>query len=132
MRCPCDPRKPYAACCGPLHAGKAAPDAERLMRSRYSAYVLGLVPYLRATWHPATRPARLTLDPPQRREWLGLRVQQHTVVDADHATVAFTARSRVGDQVQILREHSRFERLDGRWCYRDGEIDAPEATGSTP
>ena len=41
--CPCGSGKPYAACCGPLHAGeKPAPTAEALMRSRYAAYVLKL------------------------------------------------------------------------------------------
>lgn len=122
MRCPCDPRKPYAACCGPLHAGAPAPDAERLMRSRYSAYVLRLVPYLLVSWHPSTRPATLTLDPPNRREWLGLKVQQHEAIDADHASVAFTARSRAGGQLHVLREHSRFERVEGRWLYVDGDL----------
>jgi SEC-C motif-containing protein len=50
--CPCDPLRPYAGCCGRYHAGALhlqAPDAETLMRSRYSAYVLGLADYLRAT-----------------------------------------------------------------------------------
>ena len=42
------------------------------MRSRYSAFALGLPAYLLATWHPTTRPARLVLDPEQ--EWLGLTV----------------------------------------------------------
>lgn len=122
MRCPCDPRKPYSACCGPLHAGAPAPDAERLMRSRYSAYVLRLLPYLQSSWHPRTRPAALTLDPPNRREWLGLKVQEHTPIDADHAVVAFTARSRVAGQLQVLRERSRFERVDGHWRYVDGDL----------
>ncbi|MCU0756288.1 MAG: hypothetical protein MUE46_14370 [Xanthomonadales bacterium] len=127
MRCPCDSRKPYAACCGPLHHGLPAPNAERLMRSRYSAYVLCLLPYLRATWHPSTRPADLRLDPPNRRVWLGLKVQQHTQIDADHAIVAFSARSRVSGEVQRLDERSRFERVDGRWLYVDGDIGTPHS-----
>ncbi len=32
------------------------------MRSRYTAYALGLDAYLLATWHPSTRPATLQLD----------------------------------------------------------------------
>jgi SEC-C motif-containing protein len=46
---------PYAACCGRHHGGIPAADAESLMRSRYSAYVLGLEDYLLATWHATTR-----------------------------------------------------------------------------
>ncbi|PSD27176.1 hypothetical protein C7E18_09980, partial [Stenotrophomonas maltophilia] len=53
--CPCGLPADYPVCCGRFHAGEAAPDAERLMRSRYSAYVRGLAGYLRHTWHPDTR-----------------------------------------------------------------------------
>jgi SEC-C motif-containing protein len=78
--CPCGLPADYAACCGRFHAGEAAPDAEHLMRSRYSAYVRGLADYLRQTWHPDTRPAELSLDdaPGQRTHWLGLTVHEHT------------------------------------------------------
>ena len=41
-RCPCLSGSAYQDCCGPYHSGSAdAPTAERLMRSRYSAFVLG-------------------------------------------------------------------------------------------
>ena len=47
--CPCDSGQTYVDCCGPWHAGLAqglhAPTPETLMRSRYSAYVLGLIDY---------------------------------------------------------------------------------------
>ena len=72
-RCPCGTGLPYDGCCGPLHAGDApAATAEQLMRSRYSAFVLGDAGYLLATWHPRTRPATLDLDPDVR--WTGLDV----------------------------------------------------------
>ena len=44
--CPCGSGIVLDACCGHYHAGTPAPDAQTLMRSRYSAYVLGLVDYL--------------------------------------------------------------------------------------
>ena len=40
--CPCTSTLPYANCCAPFHQGQAAPSARQLMRSRYSAFVLGL------------------------------------------------------------------------------------------
>ena len=66
--CPCGSGQDYDACCGRLHAGALASDAEALMRSRYCAYVRGNADYLLATWHPTTRPAQLTLGdgPPAR------------------------------------------------------------------
>ncbi|AIL07201.1 TPA: YchJ family protein [Stenotrophomonas maltophilia] len=120
--CPCGLPAEYAACCGRFHAGEAAPDAERLMRSRYSAYVRGLADYLRQSWHPDTRPAELSLDdaPGQRTHWLGLTVHEHTVTGADSAEVRFTARYRVGGGSAVkMAEHSRFLRVDGRWYYLD-------------
>lgn len=122
--CPCGSGAPHAACCGRFHAGEShllAPDAERLMRSRYSAYVLGLVDYLLATWHPSTRPASLEPDPPGLK-WLGLEVRHHERQDADHATVSFVARSKLGGRAHRLQETSRFVREDGRWYYVDGDV----------
>ena len=120
--CPCGSGCTLAACCGRFHAGEAAPDAETLMRSRYSAYVLGLEEYLLATWHPATRPAALDLDAVPRTQWIGLTVKAHTPLDATHATVEFIARYKLNGRAFRLHETSRFERVDGRWLYLDGEI----------
>ncbi len=126
MPCPCgrtDARQrplAYAQCCGPWHAGAPAPDAEALMRSRYSAFVLGDLAYLRASWHPDTCPADLAPEPGVK--WLGLQVRAHRAIDADHAEVEFVARSRHAGQGQSLHERSRFVRLDGRWLYVDGDL----------
>jgi SEC-C motif-containing protein len=126
LPCPCrntTDALPYAACCGRYHAGPLhllAPDAEALMRSRYSAFVLDRVDYLRATWHPSTRPASLEPNPPGWK-WLGLEVRRSTSVDADHADVEFVARSKLGGRAQRLHELSRFVREDGRWFYLDGD-----------
>ena len=90
------------------------------MRSRYAAYVLDLRPYLLATWHPSTRPAELPPPEPGLR-WLGLEVRRHTPVDADHATVEFVARSKLGGRAHRLQECSRFVREAGRWYYVDGD-----------
>jgi len=91
------------------------------MRSRYSAFVLGLCDYLLATWHAGTRPTSLEADPPGTK-WLGLEVKQHRHQDADHATVEFVARSKLGGRAHRLHELSRFVRDDGRWYYVDGDL----------
>lgn len=120
--CPCGSGRPYAACCGPLHDGKAAPDAESLMRSRYSAYVLGLASYLRATWHPDTCPVDLALEATPRPQWLGLTVKAHALQDERHAAVEFIARYKLNGRAFKLHETSRFERIEGRWLYVDGKL----------
>jgi len=116
--CPCGRPREYAQCCGLYHAGAAAPDAETLMRSRYSAYVRRDADYLRASWHPSTRPAELELD--THTTWLGLTVQRVVASGADRAEVAFLARYRIGGGSAVrMTEHSRFVREDGRWYYLD-------------
>jgi SEC-C motif-containing protein len=91
------------------------------MRSRYSAYVLGLADYLLATWHPSTRPDGLEPDP-SGLKWLGLELRRHEQQDADHATVSFVARSKLGGRAHRLQETSRFVREGGRWYYVDGDV----------
>jgi len=98
--CPCGGRPagaPFEACCGRYlgHFDDApAPDAEALMRSRYSAFARQDAAYLRATWHPSTRPAQLALE--TGTHWLGLQVRAHRLLDDTRAEVEFVARSRVG------------------------------------
>ncbi|MHB1083514.1 MAG: YchJ family protein [Thiobacillus sp.] len=120
--CPCGSGRAYDACCERLHAGEPALDAESLMRSRYSAFVLGLEDYVLATWHPDTRPAGLELDMTPRPQWLGLAVKSHIPLDDNHATVEFIARYKLNGRAFKLHETSRFERVDGRWLYVDGEV----------
>ena len=110
----------FEACCGPLHAGEPAPDAERLMRSRYSAFVRGDVAYLLATWHARTRPPTLELEAGAR--WLGLEVRAHQRLDEDHAEVEFVARWRVAGRAVRQHERSRFVREAGQWLYVDGDV----------
>ncbi len=127
LACPCgrlDARQrplAYAACCGRYlddWAATPAPDAESLMRSRYTAFVYERADYLRATWHASRRPASLDFDAGVR--WLGLEVRDRQWVGADQAEVAFVARQRdAGGRAHRLAERSRFVREDGRWYYLD-------------
>jgi SEC-C motif domain protein len=128
--CPCGRldarRRPLglAHCCGRYladFADRAAPDAESLMRSRYSAFVLLDAAYLLATWHPSRRPPRVDFETGVK--WLGLEVRDHREIDATHAEVEFVARSRIAGRAHRLHERSRFVCEDGRWFYLDGEIE---------
>jgi SEC-C motif-containing protein len=118
--CPCGRPAHYEACCGRWHAGPMrlqAPDAETLMRSRYSAFVRELAEYLIETWHPSTRPSAVDFEPGLR--WLGLEVKRHLPQGGDRAIVEFVARSKLGGRAHRLHETSRFVREDGRWFYVD-------------
>lgn len=121
--CPCGSGRPFADCCGPcLDDRIAAPTAEALMRSRYTAYVRLHEAYLLATWHPTTRPAALHLDTEPQPHWIGLTVRRHEVQDADHAIVEFVARYKLNGRAFKLQETSRFVCEAGRWLYVAGEI----------
>ncbi len=92
------------------------------MRSRYSAYVLGLEDYLLATWHASTRPAALNLAVEAQPKWMGLEIKARTQTD-DTASVEFVARCKLGGRAQRMHEISRFVREDGCWYYVDGVVD---------
>ena len=122
MPCPCLSGLPYDGCCGAFHAGTyLPPTAERLMRSRYAAYVKGLPAYLLRTWHPSTRPTELLLDPGVR--WYRLEILGRTrggMLD-NEGTVEFRASFRAGLEKGSQHELSRFVRENGQWYYLDGE-----------
>lgn len=119
--CPCG-RGRYADCCGPFHAGRdQAATAESLMRSRYSAFALGLTDYLWRTWHPRTRPENVVIDASD--SWSGLELLDVVGGEPDdqEGLVEFVAHFTDGGQVGRLQERSRFVRRAGRWMYLDGD-----------
>ena len=119
--CPCGSGQTYAHCCGPWHQGEAAPTPEALMRSRYSAYALGLTDYLCATWAPETCPPDLDAHTPPQPKWVGLIVHG-SGIDGQGAWVNFTARGKNNGKAFAMTEKSRFEQRAGRWLYVSGEV----------
>lgn len=121
--CPCGSNIVYADCCGRhIDGDEAAPAAEALMRSRYTAYTMQREDYLLATWHASTRPAQLGLAGEMPTKWLGLEVKRHEQQGGEHAIVEFVARYKVNGRAHRLHETSRFVREGGRWFYMDGDI----------
>ena len=118
--CECGSGKGYLGCCGGLHSGVPAHNAEALMRSRYCAYVRGDAAYLLKSWAPETRPLVLNLDPAQ--EWTGLTIERHDIIGPDQEVVRFTATWRKGKTKGRLTETSRFRREGAGWVYIDGEM----------
>ncbi|MCP2637087.1 YchJ family metal-binding protein [Microbacterium sp. HD4P20] len=122
--CPCGSGEWFDGCCGAVLAGRPARTAERLMRSRYTAFVVGDARYLAASWHPGTRPDDVTLDPALR--WTGLEIVQTQAGGPEDArgTVEFRATWRHGAEQGELHERSRFVRQSGSWWYVDGQVTA--------
>lgn len=121
--CPCDRERKYQECCESLHERGVIPHhAEELMRSRYSAYALKKAQYLLDTWHPSTRPTTLGLED-EEGEWIKLKVISHRSETEGLSWVHFKAFSKVGGQISVLEERSRFVKEEGRWLYVDGDCE---------
>lgn len=121
--CPCGSGKIYAHCCEPYLSGaKLAPDAQALMRSRYTAYTLEDEAYLQKTWHPTTRPEKI-IRQQESCKWIGLNVISHHQ-EEQTATVEFIARYKLNGRAEKIHEISRFVFEDGQWFYTEPVIPA--------
>lgn len=125
MPCPCGTETTYDSCCGAFHSGQAKPAiAEQLMRSRYSAYALGLADYLYHTHHPDKRTASVAEihDWAERCTFTRLEVLQCSLGGPSDkiGKVTFRAHYREDGQPQVMQETSRFRRYRGQWVYYDG------------
>ncbi|PHM72816.1 YchJ family protein [Xenorhabdus sp. KJ12.1] len=125
--CPCGSSLSFAHCCGPyLDNHRTAPNAESLMRSRYSAYVTKNIDYLIATWHPDCKAETWRSEIEQSFvgvEWLGLNViSADKGLHNDEAYVEFSACfiEQAKQDRQLIHERSRFLRIGQHWFYIDG------------
>ncbi|MEP4485228.1 MAG: YchJ family metal-binding protein [Halioglobus sp.] len=120
--CYCGTAVAYSTCCGRyLDNGELPETAEQLMRSRYTAFVLGNESYLLSSWHPSTRPSRVRHDDNQR--WLGLKIKdtEHGGAKDTTGSVEYVARFKVAGKGHRLHEISQFKKTSGRWFYVDGK-----------
>lgn len=90
------------------------------MRSRYTAYALGVDDHIFRTWHPRTRPADTAPDPSLR--WDSLEVLEVSGGGEEDAEGFVTFRARWSTpapdhQRGELRERSQFVRRANRWVY---------------
>ncbi|MBY6189544.1 SEC-C domain-containing protein [Microbulbifer agarilyticus] len=113
--CPCGSGKAFAQCCDLYLSGKTYPNnAESLMRSRYSAYVTGNLPYLKKSWHPDTYPGLSEQD--LHTKWLRLEVVK-AKKGLKKSVVEFKAWFEDDDAEHALHEISLFKLYKKRWVY---------------
>jgi len=125
--CPCGSTLAYEACCQAIIKGeKSAETAEQLMRSRYSAYVLKEIDYLRISLHPEHRAdfnEKTTRAWAEGAEWHGLEILGTTGGGADEVegkvefAVSFTEQGAKKD----YRERATFSKKDSIWYLVSGE-----------
>ncbi|HHH38070.1 MAG TPA: YchJ family protein [Sedimenticola sp.] len=129
--CPCGSQLAYDECCRPLLAGeRQAETPEALMRSRYCAFVERAYDYLAGSLHPAHRAdydAAATRRWAENAEWLGLEIlsTEGGGPTQQEGTVEFIALYKEQGLVKRHHEQSRFQRVDGRWYFVDGEVVSP-------
>jgi SEC-C motif domain protein len=128
MKCPCGSESTYENCCGPFLTGRALPDsAEKLMRSRYTAYTQANVEYLKDTMVPESREhfdAAATREWAEGSQWKGLKIVSTKKGGPSDTTgiVEFTPTfSKEGEGVEH-HEVSQFRKTkEGQWLFVDGE-----------
>ncbi|NOQ31261.1 MAG: zinc chelation protein SecC [Helicobacteraceae bacterium] len=91
------------------------------MRSRYSAYALGLGEYLYETTDPkfASREeiVEYISQSKEQLEWLQL-----DVISSSKNRVEFKAYYMEDEKLFVLHEKSEFINIDGKWFYESGEL----------
>ncbi|OQX29965.1 MAG: hypothetical protein B0D92_00940 [Spirochaeta sp. LUC14_002_19_P3] len=138
-KCPCGSGAGYADCCEIYISGKAlVPTAEKLLRSRYSAYVKGCIDYIMSTHHPDTLDTisrEATEKWSKKSQWMGLEI--HSAEEGgtgdSRGMVEFTAIYRnPGRELISHREKSFFERMDNRWYFKDYQMINDPQTRDAP
>ncbi|KAL3680344.1 hypothetical protein R1sor_023300 [Riccia sorocarpa] len=134
-QCPCgggEEKKLYTECCGRYHGGVIEPDAQTLMKARFSAYALGVVPYVVRTTHPKNPDFEGVEDfaadvkaTCERLRFLKLETLEFQEESETEASVSFIVTYSIlkggrGER-KFLKEKSLFVKENERWFYRDRE-----------
>lgn len=125
--CPCGTAQSFESCCSPYLSGKSFPDtAEKLMRSRYTAYTLGDIDYIKNTLAPESQhdfDAANTKKWAKQSKWLGLKIHNATGGTSDKkGTVEFTATYKEKNETLEHHEVSQFRKDEaGHWLFLSGD-----------
>ena len=108
------------------HEGAIAKTPVELMRSRYSAYAIGLIDYIIQTTSISKqrdlihrRAELLSFSKDTSFEGLHIIDKQDA---GKEGFVTFTAMLKQDDRDVSFTEKSRFEKVEGKWYYHSGEI----------
>jgi SEC-C motif-containing protein len=125
MGCYCGSGREKELCCLELiQNGGVASSPERLMRSRYSAYVLGDGAYLVKTTVPQNRyenDIKLIQEYAKSVTWLKLEVL-NSWERGNSGFVEFKAYYKEGEKIHVHHEKSDFIKSNGAWLYEKGEL----------
>lgn len=124
VNCPCDSQKNYLVCCEPYITGKQSPETpEALMRSRYTAYTMADINYIKESMRAKALIGFNEADAKRwarRVVWISLNVIRTAIENPDRGHVEFEARFVEGSRLKAIHEKSDFIRENGRWYYTGG------------
>lgn len=121
--CKCGSTNSYGNCCAIAHKNiELVETAQQLMRSRYTAYVLGNIEYLIQSHHSSTSPIREQkeiLKWTTSVKWLRLEILNFTEGEENDikGTVEFKAYFEEGGEEEVIHENSKFIRENNYWVY---------------
>jgi SEC-C motif domain protein len=122
--CPCGTKKAYAKCCKPYLLGQRRPVTPvALMRSRYTAYTLANITYIKKTMRGKALEGFQAADAQdwaKRVTWMGLTVFKTHLVSPHQGYVEFKAEFEEAGHLQSIHETSEFIQEIGVWYYVDG------------
>jgi SEC-C motif-containing protein len=128
MNCACGTGLEFSNCCEPFLTGKAnAETAEKLMRSRYTAFTTVNVDYLKKTLAPESRSdfdVAATKKWAQEAKWKGLQILEckQGGVEDKKGSVEFIATYVVDGEGLDHHEVAQFKKNDaGQWFFVDGD-----------
>jgi SEC-C motif domain protein len=126
--CPCGSGDSFSNCCEPfINGSKNPPTAEKLMRSRYSAFHEGALDYIFNTHHKSTRD-ELDMEGIKtwaiESEWLGLKIHETEKGGEkdNEGKVEFSCLFNFQGKNQTHHELSTFIKEDGKWYFVDGTL----------
>lgn len=131
-QCPCKSELSFSECCGPLlERTHVATTPERLMRSRYTAFVKQDIDYIKETMVGEVYDEfdeKEAKDWAKNATWLGLEILDAPEVtpNAKKGFVEFVASYLLDGKKQELHEYSSFKRIDDQWFYIGGIVKADQ------
>ncbi len=128
MTCYCGSTEAFNLCCEPFLIGKSFPEtAEKLMRSRYSAFVTADVDYIKNTLAPESRTdfdVASTKKWAQEAKWKGLKILSTDKGQGTDkkGTVEFIATYQLEGETLDHHEVAQFRKNEtGKWFFVEGD-----------
>ena len=114
--CPCGSGKKYKKCCQIFHKGYIAKDCLSLMKSRYSAFVIGDIQYIINT-------STFQNDFDDLKSFsYNCQFNKLEILEFSYDTVTFKVIIFCNGVDNSFIEKSYFIKKDGKWYYSGGDI----------